>query len=91
MVDLMIANLLAQDRHRSGEAYPLYIKVLRANPYIPSLYKDLGDHFMRGYEPIRAWTCYDLGRALAGRWEDDLLKHVDDYEANLLQHFPAFF
>lgn len=59
------------------------IKVITANPYIPSYYFEIGSVFAKGYETHAAWQFFELGRALGGGVKGDafdlLLKPRQDF------------
>jgi hypothetical protein len=90
IVDLFIANLESAANHREA-AIAAFEKVLRGNPALGVLYKDLGDHYLRAGRVDLAWICYDLGRSLRGRSEATSLKVVDALEQSLAAQYPDFF
>ena len=90
VVDLFIANLESAANHREAAAVA-FEKVLRRNPVLGALYKDLGDHYLRGGRVDLAWICYDLGRALRARLEGSSLKAVDALEQSLTAQYADFF
>ena len=64
---------------------------IRANPYVPSFYKDLGDHFARNLDFTRAFLCWDLGRSLPDGATNESLVQITELEAELERRFPEFF
>ncbi|MDJ0943645.1 MAG: hypothetical protein QNJ30_09280 [Kiloniellales bacterium] len=64
---------------------------IRRNPYVPNFYKELGDHYARRNDLIRAFACYDLGRSLPNRQANDTLEEISAMEAELERLFPDFF
>lgn len=90
VIDAFIAN----DWSRAGEraeAAAAFARALDGDPYLSAVYRDLGDHFLRGGRTDLAWICYDLGRALPGRSADDPLAAIDDIEHALAARYPDFF
>jgi len=69
----------------------LITKGILKNPYVPNFYKELGDHFTRRNELIRAYVCYDLGRSLPNRQANDTLEEISAMEVELERRFPEFF
>jgi hypothetical protein len=90
VVDLLIANLESAADHREAAA-AAFEKVLRGNPALGALYKDLGDHYLRGGRVDLAWICYDLGRSLPARSEANPLNVVEALEHSLAAQYPDFF
>ena len=62
-----------------------------ASPYVPSFYRDLGDHFARNLDYVRAFLCWDLGRALPDGATNESLLSISALEADLERRFPEFF
>ncbi len=62
-----------------------------ASPYVPSFYKDLGDHFARRLDFARAFLCWDLGRSLPDGATNESLFQINALEADLERRFPEFF
>jgi len=60
------------------------------NPYVPTLYRDLGDHYARVVRIDLAWLCYDLGRNLPGRQLPDALSDIDQLEQELTKQYPDY-
>lgn len=71
------------------EAKKMFLKVLRLNPYIVGVYKDLGGLFLQSYDTRRAWKCWDTARSL---YPDHLmLKEITEYEEWLARKYPEYF
>ena len=88
VIDVFVANLLSSsDRAQAAAAFG---RAIRGNPYLGSVYKDLGDFFLRGARVDLAWLCYDLGRSLPGGGGGPLAS-VDGLELRLAQAYPDFF
>jgi hypothetical protein len=90
VVDIFLARLLSVRGERE-EASWSFAAAFAGNAYIPTLYRDLGDHFARGERTDLAWFCYDLGRALPNRAEADALSNIDELERKLVEQFPELF
>lgn len=73
------------------DPYAMFATAIAANPYVSSFYKDIGDHFTRQLEFDLAWICYDLGRALPNRPQEDVLAQVEQIESHLRRHVPQLF
>lgn len=89
-LDIMLANGLSQSQKHS-EALPLFLSAIRANPYVASFYKDLGDHFLRDYRTDLAWICFDLGRMLPGADATGNFRAIDQLEQQLASQNPSSF
>jgi hypothetical protein len=89
-LDIMLANTLSQSA-KHGDALPLFVAAIRANPYVASFYKDIGDHFLRDYRMDLAWLCFDLGRMLPGADATGNFQAVDQLEQQLASQNPLFF
>jgi hypothetical protein len=89
-LDIMLANALSQSQ-KHGDAIPFFLSAIRANPYVASFYKDLGDHFLRDYRTDLAWLCYDLGRALPEAYAAGTFQAVDQMEQQLASRNPPLF
>lgn len=90
VIDAFLANHWSRAGERD-EAAAAFARSLEGNPYLGAVYRDLGDHFLRGGRTDLAWICYDLGRALPGRSADDALAAIDDIEHELAARYPDFF
>jgi hypothetical protein len=90
VIDAFLASRLSAAGHRE-DAMGAFARALRGNPYLSSVYKELGDHYLRASRSDLAWVCYDLGRALPGRDPHDSLASVDDLETQLAEDYPEFF
>lgn len=88
VIDIMIADgkAIAGDFKGTRE---LFLKVLKINPYLAGVYKDLGDLLNRNFYVVSAWQCWDTVRFLYPKHK--MLKQVDDYEAWLRKTFSDFF
>jgi hypothetical protein len=89
-LDIMLANGLSQSQ-KHGDALPFFLSAIRANPYIASFYKDLGDHFLRDYQTGLAWLCYDLGRSLPEAYAAGTFQAIDQLEQLLASRNPSLF
>ncbi len=88
MLDLQRANLL----ERAGqprEAIEHFFKVLQANPYHAGALHDLGMVYARGFEPGKAWLCWDLARRLYP--DHPMMSDVARMEQELIANLPDFF
>lgn len=95
MLDVFSGNTLSQ-RPDLKEQFPqdpaaLIAAGIRRNPYVPTFYKDLGDHFARNRDFARAFICYDLGRALPDGGRHQKLQQISQQERDLERLFPDFF
>jgi hypothetical protein len=90
VVDVFLASRLSLAGQR-GEAAAAFAAALRGNPYLPGVYKDIGDHFLRGLRADYAWLSYDLGRVLPGRSGIDALSEIDRIERHLSLLHPELF
>lgn len=88
MLDLQRANLLER-AGRPGEAIGSYFKVLQANPRHAGALHDLGAVYARGFEPQKAWLCWDAARRLYPN--HFMLANVAEVERRLLRSQPDFF
>jgi hypothetical protein len=82
----------ANDRIQLGEvgrAVPMFAEVLRANPALAGVYKDLGDALFLQFDGVRAWRSWDAGRRIAPAFEN--FRKVDEFETRLAQDFPEYF
>lgn len=70
-------------------ATALFIEALQANPYMASVYKDLGDTLLRSFDAAHGWRCWDIGRQLAPGFQN--FRAVDQYEATLAKNHPEYF
>ncbi len=90
VIDIFEARLLSVRGERE-EASWSFAAAFAGNPYITTLYRDLGDHFARGERTDLAWFCYDLGRALPNRVKPDPLSDLDALEQKLAEQYPELF
>ncbi len=90
MFDIWIGNAMTEGGDNEG-ALSLLPNGIRGNPYIGSFYKDLGDAFRHSFEPMEAWTCYDLGRALPGGDTKPIVVDIAKIEEFLETKYPEFF
>lgn len=71
------------------EAIQLYLQALQGDPYVSGAWKDLGELYYETYDGERAWQCWDVARRL--RPQHEMLKPVDELEAEILKHSPGYF
>jgi hypothetical protein len=88
IVMLFEANLRAKLGDING-ALPLYLGVLRVNPALAGVYKDMGDALYRSYQMPRAWRSWDTGRRMAPAL--GLFRQVNQHEQALLREHPEYF
>lgn len=95
MIKVLLGRALSQrpdlSQKKGLDAGELIASAIKKNPYVPVFYKDLGDHFARNYDFVRAYTFYDLGRALPGGSGSESLREVSRYEGALEKALPDFF
>lgn len=95
VIDVFLGNAASQRPGLAQEygldAVKLIAGGIRENPYVPAFYKDLGDHFARNLDFVRAYHCYDLGRALPDGAGHESLRLVSKRERELELAFPEFF
>ena len=95
LLDVFRGNALSQrpDLRETFALDPaaLISQGIRKSPYVPSFYKDLGDHFARNLDFVRAFLCWDLGRALPQGATNESLLPITALEADLQKRFPDFF
>ena len=70
-------------------AKELFLKVLKINPYITGVWKDLGDASYQTYDTVTAWKCWDTARTLYPH--HPMLQQVNQYEQQLLSTYGDFF
>ncbi|HEX4111336.1 MAG TPA: hypothetical protein VH020_02265 [Stellaceae bacterium] len=90
VIDIFLARLLSESGDR-GAAARAFAAAFAGDPFIPSLYRDLGDHFTLVSRLDLAWLCYDLGRALPNRRLPDALSGIDTIEQDLVKAYPEMF
>jgi len=90
VVDIFLARLLSV-RGQREEAAKSFAAAFAGNPYIATLYRDLGDHYARTSRTDLAWLSYDLGRALPNRAAPDALSSIDQLEQELAKQYPELF
>jgi hypothetical protein len=88
MIDLAKANDV-RILGNFAAAQTQFIGVLQANPYIGSVYKDLGDALLGQWDATRAWRSFDVGRRIAPRVSS--FSAVDQFERSLLAAHPEYF
>ena len=95
IIDVFLGNAVSRQPELMQvydlDAAELIIRGIEKNPYIPSFYKDLGDHFARDLDFVRAYLCYDLGRALPDGAGSESLQLITMRERELELSFPEFF
>lgn len=72
-----------------GDAQKLFLDVLKSNPYIAGVYKDLGDTLFVQYDTPRAWRSWDIGRKLAPGFAN--FRAINQFESSLAARHPEFF
>lgn len=70
-------------------AKPMFVSVLRSNPWLAGAYKDLGDLLFRQFDMGRAWRSWDAGRHIAPQL--GIFSPVTQFEKNLQQQHPEYF
>jgi len=88
MVDVFLASALRAAGDLPGAEAAL-LSALGANPWLAAAYKDLGDVYRRRMDMLRAWQCYDAGRALAPGHE--IFAPVESLQRELLRDRATFF
>ncbi len=88
VIDVFIATTNMMLGH-TEEAEGIYLSVLRHNPYITGVYKDLGDIYFRSFKHELAWFCWDVARSIAP--EHKMLRDVTAIEQELTDLHPKFF
>lgn len=88
LLDVAKANHLVS-LGRTAEAEELFLKALRANPYLAAAYNDLGQAYFAGFDAASAWKCWDAARRLAPGHAS--LRSVTDFERRLEKDLPDFF
>jgi len=73
----------------SAAAEKKFLEVLRKQPRIAGVWKDLGDLYYNGYDPTRAWDCWTVARSIAPNHR--LLGNVNKLEEYLAATYPGFF
>lgn len=63
---------------------------IKASP-VANFCKDIGDFYLQRWDPVAAWQAWDLGRAMAGHRQGDLLDAIDTRESQLVLLAPSFF
>jgi hypothetical protein len=66
------------------------LAALKASP-VANFCKDTGDFYAAAFQPFAAWQVWDLGRAMAGHTQGDLLDHIDELEGRMTAGEPASF
>jgi hypothetical protein len=90
VLDIFMANIASAGERRT-EAEALFSSAFSANPYLTSIYKDIGDHFFRNYDTLSAWFFYEVGRAIPSRSRVDTFDVVDAYERELMADHPEYY
>ena len=75
----------------AAEALPLFVAVLKANPTMPGLYKDLGDLLRANGEPTLAWDVYDVCRVVDSGALSPATQAINADEAELEKKYPGLF
>lgn len=66
------------------------LAAIKASP-VANFAKDIGDFYLQRWDPVAAWQAWDLGRAMAGHRQGDLLDAIDTRESQLVLLAPSFF
>ncbi len=66
------------------------LAALKASP-VANFCKDTGDFYAAAWQPFAAWQVWDLGRAMAGHTQGDLLDTIDTLEGRLAAGEAASF
>ena len=90
MLDLYTARALSAAGDRAG-AQAKFVLSIRTNPYLPASYRALGDFYRASSQPIPAWACYDLGRAVGGNAAAPALSAITGRETEMEKKFPELF
>ena len=64
---------------------------IAAYPWAGNAYDDAGGSYLRSFDTPKAWTAFDLGRAVDPDWRSGSLQSVANYEAVLEANVPDFF
>lgn len=91
-VKLGYANtLVTQGKTGAPEVWEGFLAALKAMPYNPNTYRDIGNVYNSSYQMQIGWLFYDIGRTLPNRPSRDLLTTIAELERNLVKDFPQFF
>jgi hypothetical protein len=90
MLELYTARAEAAAGNPIGAQQDFVISV-RTNPHMPAPYRAMGDFFRAASQPIPAWICYDLGRAIEGNATAPALSAITDQEAQMEKTRPEMF
>jgi hypothetical protein len=90
MRDEAQARKLAATGH-AAEALALFVSVLKADPYMPGVYKELGDLLRANGEPTLAWDLYDVERLIDNGAHSPATRAIDADEAALEKKYPELF
>ncbi|HWZ63604.1 MAG TPA: hypothetical protein VNX02_11320 [Steroidobacteraceae bacterium] len=90
LLRLLWATRAPGDGVSRGEAEHDILMALNASP-VANFCKDTGDFYAAAWQPFAAWQAWDLGRAMAGHTQGDLLDSIDTVEANLSAGERVFF
>lgn len=88
IIDIMIGDIEMMTGG-SNKAKESFLNVLKENPYIAGVYKDLGDVFNSSYDTVSAWQCWDIARFLYP--DHKIMQQINEYEKWLVDNFPDFF
>jgi hypothetical protein len=68
------------------------VSALTAMPFVPAVYRDLGNMYFAAVDTRRAWLAWEMGKANPGRSsEPNLWQPVANIEAQVRRRFPDFF
>jgi len=87
-LDIYKANCVLADG-KPAEAGQLFIKALKANPYISGAWADLGDTYYSSFRMDLAWQCWDEARRLSPA--NPIAAKVNELEDHLRSSYPDFF
>jgi len=88
LLDAFLANLYKQINERET-ALQLFSNVVNHNPYITSLYSDLGNLFIEQHSMRLAWKCYEIALKIAPG--HPVSKKIMERKKFLKSNFPEFF
>jgi tetratricopeptide (TPR) repeat protein len=87
-LDIYKANCVLADG-KPAEAGQLFLKALKANPYISGAWADLGDTYYSSFRMDLAWQCWDEARRLSPG--NPIAAKVNELEDHLRTTYPDFF
>lgn len=87
IIDAIKAGIIKEKDFTAAEK--LYLKALRGNPRLISIYADLASGYYNLHQMIKAWICWELARDFDPG--HPALEHVNELETMLLRRFAEFF